>query len=320
MNQANLPFLLKSGRSCLLLAEVLFIWAIANYSVFDPLTSFPKREPLSSLRSIREKILNFIRRGAAPVSSEAHGMWLRREPRRWFLLLIFRTSTATCVIAKLEGVPIISLHSVFIGAFFFLFPICRLVALPEYYWAEIEVVGNVLFVAFSGWQIFIPNRTIHWPFFLPGTPLMQVRCAALLLIAATSIIVVTGGSFFVRGILHKTNCVPPAMRDPVIKASEATDENKKKITDDQAKEMFRGHIIGALERILLLAIIAAGQYQALAFLAAAKALIRAKDIEDRSYAEYIITGTFASVLAALIGGLLIKSLFLPLLRYRGIVP
>lgn len=62
----------------------------------------------------------------------------------------------------------------------------------------------------------------------------------------------------------------------------------------------RGEAIGVLERWLILVMIARGQYAAMGFIIAAKALARHKRFhEDPEFAEYFLVGTLASVLVAL---------------------
>ena len=51
-------------------------------------------------------------------------------------------------------------------------------------------------------------------------------------------------------------------------------------------------------------VVAAGSYAAMAFLVAAKGLIRSEDLRDRDFAEYFLIGSLASVLVALCAGLL----------------
>lgn len=72
--------------------------------------------------------------------------------------------------------------------------------------------------------------------------------------------------------------------------------------------MVVGRLIGNLERLLLTVIVVAGSYQSLAFLAAAKGLIRSKDLENRDWAEYFLVGSLTSVLVAVAAGLLIQRL------------
>lgn len=62
----------------------------------------------------------------------------------------------------------------------------------------------------------------------------------------------------------------------------------------------RGEAIGVLERWLVLAMVARGDYAALGFVLAAKALARHRRFEDDpEFAEYFLVGTLASILAAI---------------------
>ncbi|HEX6909207.1 MAG TPA: hypothetical protein VF142_02380 [Longimicrobium sp.] len=73
-------------------------------------------------------------------------------------------------------------------------------------------------------------------------------------------------------------------------------------------EFSRGRIIGILERFIVLLLMAVQAYQAIAFLMAAKGLIRSKDLESRDFAEYFLIGTLASTGLALLGGIAIQLL------------
>jgi hypothetical protein len=68
-------------------------------------------------------------------------------------------------------------------------------------------------------------------------------------------------------------------------------------------EFNRGRVIGLLERALLYGFILQAQYGAIGFILAAKAFTRFKELENRSFAEYVLIGTLLSAcLALLIGG------------------
>ena len=58
----------------------------------------------------------------------------------------------------------------------------------------------------------------------------------------------------------------------------------------------------------MLAIIAEGSYPAIAFLIAAKGLIRSKELENRDFAEYFLVGTLASIAVALAAGIVIRGI------------
>ena len=70
-----------------------------------------------------------------------------------------------------------------------------------------------------------------------------------------------------------------------------------------------GKTIGWLERLLIFVFVLTGQYAGVGFLIAAKSIFRfgeLKDSENRKEAEYIIIGTFASFLFALLVSLLTR--------------
>ena len=63
----------------------------------------------------------------------------------------------------------------------------------------------------------------------------------------------------------------------------------------------RGRVIGILERVTLFVLVFTGQYSAMGFVLAAKAMARFKTLDDRDFAEYFLVGTLLSV--AIAGGL-----------------
>jgi hypothetical protein len=72
-----------------------------------------------------------------------------------------------------------------------------------------------------------------------------------------------------------------------------------------------GTVIGYLERMLILIFILSGQFAGVGFLVAAKSILRfgeVKDGDNRKQAEYIIIGTFASFLLAILISLGLRAL------------
>lgn len=73
-----------------------------------------------------------------------------------------------------------------------------------------------------------------------------------------------------------------------------------------------GKYIGYLERLLIFVFVLNGQFAGVGFLITAKSILRfgeLKDSENRKQAEYIIIGTFASFLYAILISLFIRWLF-----------
>jgi hypothetical protein len=83
--------------------------------------------------------------------------------------------------------------------------------------------------------------------------------------------------------------------------------------DQQAIDTFRGRglrnggaVIGALERVLVLTFVLAGNYGPIGLVLAAKGLLRfpeIKDAEGQKMAEYILIGTMLSLIWAVLVGL-----------------
>ena len=73
------------------------------------------------------------------------------------------------------------------------------------------------------------------------------------------------------------------------------------------EEYNRGRLIGNLERIVLTIVVAAGSYAALAFLVAAKGVVRSDEFEkNRDFTEYFLIGSLSSVLVALCAGMALR--------------
>ena len=134
-----------------------------------------------------------------------------------------------------------------------------------------------------------------------GDLLRSGRAAALLTFLATICFAFRGGTYIVRGVLDKVGAKPTVRRSPG-----ATAETLAEVRPLDLPELNRGRTIGHLERLLMVMVIGLGSYQALAFLIAAKGLIRAKEFEDRDFAEYFILGSLTSAAVALPLGVLVQ--------------
>jgi hypothetical protein len=110
----------------------------------------------------------------------------------------------------------------------------------------------------------------------------------LLLLAAAYWYACAGGAVLVRRVLD----IVPVGETP----------GKRGITVP-AQELSRGLLIGVLERALALTLVLTDQFGALGLILAAKALARFRALDDRDFAEYVLIGTLASLLLALLVGL-----------------
>jgi len=156
------------------------------------------------------------------------------------------------------------------------------------YLAELELL-NVCVVLGTGWLIARLSLVIH-P--IAKVPAPANAIPAALLVAAILCYSLRGGSYIVRGLLEKGALIP----------------HKTTTIDGEDIQVRHGRMIGYLERIVIIAAVAAGSFEALGFLMAAKGLIRAKELEERSFAEYFLVGSLCSALVALVAGLAVKAI------------
>jgi hypothetical protein len=129
-----------------------------------------------------------------------------------------------------------------------------------------------------------------------GTFVRSGKVAAAVCVIAAVAFVFRGGTYIVRSVLDRTNAMPRLSTSPAPGASRPTPD---------IPELNRGRAIGNIERLLMLMVISLGSYEALGFLVAAKGLIRAREFEDRDFAEYFILGSLTSVAVALAAGVLL---------------
>ena len=82
-----------------------------------------------------------------------------------------------------------------------------------------------------------------------------------------------------------------------------------KIGENKSCESIKnaGALIGNLERILTLAFVLIGQYEAVGFIIAAKSLLRFKD-SDTAKTEYVLAGTLLSFGIATLSGMIVKQI------------
>lgn len=73
-----------------------------------------------------------------------------------------------------------------------------------------------------------------------------------------------------------------------------------------AGEYNRGRVIGLLERVLIYSFVLGGQFGAIGFVLAAKGFTRFKELENRSFAEYVLIGTLLSSGLAMVAGMLVR--------------
>ena len=68
------------------------------------------------------------------------------------------------------------------------------------------------------------------------------------------------------------------------------------------REYNAGRIIGLLERVFIFVAVVNNEFSTIGFILAAKAFARFKELENRSFAEYVLIGTLVSTLIAVLAG------------------
>lgn len=155
--------------------------------------------------------------------------------------------------------------------------------------AQFELLSS-LAVALPLWLLLAQNGTAMAMPWL--TPPARLWSTAACISAAVLLFTIQGGNFIVRGILEKAGGMP--------KQDDTSAESAQSFT--------HGRIIGQIERFIVLLIVLSGNLSALAFFFAAKGLIRSKELEKRSQADYFLLGSLASFAVALAAGLLLRSI------------
>lgn len=300
--------LFEEPLSSTLFSELVLLWSLSNYLI--------GRDPVPEISA----------QGAV---TRIH----LRDHRLWIVLLTFKA----IVMATLAGGMCAWgswLLPVFVFSTMVALPLLRAKIAPSRI-AELEIGANLIFVAALAELIGHSGLKLGWVLFT--VEMSSARIAASSLIVAILIFSLRGGTYIVRSILDKAGTLPPLKEKSVepspsdsspvnpLPVSPTVPTQPSQITNNNLSttatlnaldvaptvdlvEYSRGRLIGNLERLLLVAIVVAGSYQSLAFLAAAKGLIRSKNLENRAWAEYFLVGSLASAVVSVVAGLLIGQL------------
>jgi hypothetical protein len=246
-----------------------------------------------------------------------HGETTRFRWTRWLILLASRVTGSVALAYWLsQSLGVAALLLVITVAH----PLLRS-RLPMRWLAEFE--GLWIFVYMLSSMIVIRGFSLSTEF-VPAS-ISPTQQAALCILASVLLFVVRGGTYIVRGILRKGGTLPaksqtesdnklsatPSVESrgdtaiPVKVEIAAVAEESPKTVD--IEEYNRGRLIGNLERIVLTIVVAAGSYAALAFLVAAKGVVRSDEFEkNRDFTEYFLIGSLSSVLVALCAGMALR--------------
>ena len=209
----------------------------------------------------------------------------------------------TSLIVRLMGVVLLSgllAHSIvltsWLAAITALHPWMRLKS-PRKWTAEVEIAAIISNLIFT---FAFVNRLHLQSHILNLSSLHQGQVAATSVVTAILLFTVRGGTYIVRGCLRKTGTLPhlspgkpsasqqsvhtkePAAAKSTSKPSHPPSPHPAEPGPEFVNtiEFNRGRLIGNLERLVLTIVVAAGSYAALAFLVAAKGLIRSEDLGD----------------------------------------
>ncbi len=131
--------------------------------------------------------------------------------------------------------------------------------------------------------------------YIPGDALisaLRLPFADSRYLALTSVYIacVLGGSVAVRLVVQSFSALPDADRPGLLKA---------------------GAYIGIIERLLITSLVAVNQFGAVGFVLAAKSVARYKEMESvPKFAEYYLIGTLTSSTIGVIGGMLVRAIWM----------
>jgi len=167
--------------------------------------------------------------------------------------------------------------------------------------AEWELLANGLLISTVGYVIAKGSLGIENPLIV--LPISSAHLATCFLVLAGALFLCDGGTHITRGILFKTGTAPHKKKKEQVTKNQ---EDKSSSPIDK-EELNLGKYIGNLERLMVLAVVLVGSYETIGFIIAGKGLIRAREFEDRDFAEYFLIGTLTSVAFAMAIAFVLKA-------------
>jgi hypothetical protein len=260
-----------AASEIVLWAQLVCAWVIATYAVVGDWT----KQPMST-RPTRSD-------GALP-------LLLATGLAGLAAFLLPPLGTSTCARLGLAAV----LAGLIVGTFAIRRTLIHSDSNARRWLAEIEIAANVVAVLAIGGLIGLAQVGAA-----PANPILRGgKATAILCAIAAAIFVFRGGTSIVRAVLDKTQA------EPRVKGENSSPGTMETAID--VDEFNRGRSIGNLERILMVMVIVLGSYEALGFLVAAKGLIRAREFENRHFAEYFILGSLTSAAIAMSIGMALR--------------
>jgi hypothetical protein len=276
---------LTTPSGALALSQLALAWMLVMYVTFSNRPLVPRRADASR----------------APSRLDSVGVIAMARATLLFMIVcaLFRPATPAAIAATL-ALSIAAAAVTWARAQLAHVHLGQSVAVGPKYAAELELIATSAVLAAMARAIEGTHAVV--------TPLIEIqvtetRLAVIATAAATYVFAAYGCAHVVRGVLEKASVLPrPALAAQVPTGTDAVPAAAR--LDDV--EYNRGRLIGMIERIMLLTLVAAGSYEAMGFITAAKGLIRSKELEDRAFAEYFLIGTLTSVAMTLPLGLLLR--------------
>ncbi|MCE5207285.1 MAG: hypothetical protein LLG42_03130 [Chloroflexi bacterium] len=174
------------------------------------------------------------------------------------------------------------------------------------------LMGSILFSRWAGLD-FNPGlagffERIGGYTLLVGSPLANWPHLHLILFGA--LLVTNEANLIVRLLLQAFRLAPP-VEEKLPQPDQPVDEGKiaeKQPPEVDVHEFNAGRVIGILERLLIYYFVLNAQYSAIGFILAAKSFTRFRELEKRTFAEYVLIGTLLSALLAMLGAGLVQAL------------
>lgn len=195
--------------------------------------------------------------------------------------------------------------ALFATASVFMLFVLRYAKSDDGFLAEAEIGSLVVFVAGAAGLIWWQDLAVGSEWL--RLPIGASRLAFLYVLGSTLVLATWHSGNVVLGVLKKRDVLPGKFNQSVTQAEQEESVETALPPGTNASELRYGRLIGYLERLLILFMIAQNSYEGLGFLIAAKGLIRAKEWqEDKTLVEYFLIGSLLSVLCAVALGTLVR--------------
>jgi hypothetical protein len=140
------------------------------------------------------------------------------------------------------------------------------------------------------------SALIVWIDFHTGLDLAVLPVGKMLSVLIVYLYVLFAGAVFIRKLFDLIYKNQPDYLERIVGNSSSLDNVRT------------GRAIGIFERLLVLTLYLTGNVASITIVIAAKSLARFKNFDNKDFAEYYLIGTLASVMIAIIGGMILKVL------------